>query len=58
MAVVEKGKIAVLVLLSADPLQDITNTKKIDAVIVRGRMLDHNALDSLLAGAENAVKNR
>jgi imidazolonepropionase-like amidohydrolase len=55
---VEKGKLADLVLLSADPLQDMTNTQKIEAVIVRGRMLDRSALNSLLAGAENAVKNQ
>jgi imidazolonepropionase-like amidohydrolase len=55
---VEKGKLADLVLLSADPLHDITNTQKIETVIVRGRMLDRNALASLLAGAENAVKNQ
>ncbi|HLZ39916.1 MAG TPA: amidohydrolase family protein [Candidatus Sulfotelmatobacter sp.] len=55
---VEKGKLADLVLLSADPLQEITNTQKIETVIVRGRMLDRKALDSLLVGAENAVKNQ
>jgi imidazolonepropionase-like amidohydrolase len=55
---IEKGKLADLVLLSGDPLQDITNTRKIEAVIVLGRMLDRNALDSLLAGAENAVKRQ
>jgi len=55
---VEKGKLADLVLLSADPLKNISNTQKIEAVIVNGRLLDHKALDSLLMEAENAVKNR
>lgn len=52
---VEKGKIADLVLLDADPLP---NTQKINAVVVNGRVLDREALDSLLTDAENAVKNR
>ena len=54
---IEKGKIADLVLLDADPLSDISNTQKIRAVIVNGRVLDRKALDSLLTDAENAVKN-
>ena len=55
---VEKGKLADLVLLSADPLQNISDTQKIDAVIVNGRLLDREELDSLLRDAENAVKGR
>jgi imidazolonepropionase-like amidohydrolase len=55
---IEKNKRADLVLLAADPLQNIANTQKIEAVIVNGRLLDRNALDSLLAGAENDVKNK
>ena len=55
---VEKGKLADLVLLSADPLQDIANTQKIEAVIVNGRVLDRKALNSLLASAQNAVRNK
>jgi hypothetical protein len=37
---------------------DIANTQKIEAVIVNGRLFDRTGLDSLLAGAENAVKNK
>jgi len=55
---IEKGKLADLVLLDADPLSDISNTQKIKTVIVNGRVLDRKALDSLLTDAENAVKNR
>jgi hypothetical protein len=36
----EKGKIADLVLVDANPLQDITNTKKIFKVIKDGRVVD------------------
>jgi imidazolonepropionase-like amidohydrolase len=49
---VEQGKLADLVLLDADPLQDIKNTKKITAVIVGGKLLTREALDKMLAAAE------
>ncbi|MCI0625221.1 MAG: amidohydrolase family protein [Acidobacteria bacterium] len=55
LGTVEQGKIADLVLLDADPLEDIRNTQKIRAVIVNGRYLDRSALDKLLAEAEVAV---
>jgi len=46
------GKNADLVLLDANPLDDIHNTRKINAVILRGELLDRFALDQLLTGAE------
>lgn len=55
---VEAGKLADLVLLSGDPLEDIANTRKIEAVVVCGRLLDRTALDNLLSEAENDVKNK
>jgi imidazolonepropionase-like amidohydrolase len=45
---VEEGKLADLVLLDANPLNDIHNTQKIRAVILRGQLLDRFALDKLL----------
>jgi imidazolonepropionase-like amidohydrolase len=42
------GLDADLVLLDADPLQDITNTRKIWKVVRAGRVLDRAKLDSLL----------
>jgi len=36
---IEKGKIADLVLLTADPLEDISHTRMIDSVVLRGRLL-------------------
>ena len=45
---VEKGKTADLVLLTADPLKDIRNTGKIEAVVVGGRLLVRKDLDRLL----------
>ena len=46
------GMVADLVLLDADPLADIGNTRRIRAVVLNGRMLDRNALDQLLRSAE------
>jgi imidazolonepropionase-like amidohydrolase len=41
---VETGKIADLVLLSADPLADIRNIEKVEAVIAQGRLVDRSRL--------------
>ena len=46
------GKVADLVLLDADPLTDVGNTRKIRAVVLNGRLLDRSALDQLLRSAE------
>jgi imidazolonepropionase-like amidohydrolase len=55
---IEAGKAADLVLLEADPLQDIRNTRRIAAVVRGGRVLDRGALDRLLRDAEaQAQKN-
>ena len=54
---VQTGKMADLVLLDADPLQDIANTRRINAVVVNGRLMARKALDDLLAqmAAANAT---
>ena len=49
---VEKGKLADLVLLDRNPLADINNTRKINAVVLNGRLLDRKTLDKLLADVE------
>ncbi|MGH3766323.1 MAG: amidohydrolase family protein [Pseudonocardiaceae bacterium] len=46
------GKRADLVLLDADPLTDIRNTRRINAVVAAGMLLPRNHLDAMLAGAE------
>jgi imidazolonepropionase-like amidohydrolase len=55
---VETGKIADLVLLSANPLRDIRNTQKITAVVADGRVFDRVALDEILASVEAAAKRQ
>jgi imidazolonepropionase-like amidohydrolase len=49
LGTVEKGKFADLVLLDADPLQNIANTRKVNAVVLNGRLLDRKTLDDMLA---------
>ena len=51
----ERGKLADLVLLDANPLDDIANTKRIRAVVLAGRYLNRAALDRLLQGVEKAA---
>jgi cytosine/adenosine deaminase-related metal-dependent hydrolase len=45
---VEVGKRADLVLLEANPLEDITNTRQIVGTMVRGRYFDRTDLDTIL----------
>ena len=47
---IEPGKLADLVLLDANPLEDIRNTQKIRAVVADGRLYRRADLDQLLAG--------
>jgi tetratricopeptide (TPR) repeat protein len=49
---VETGKTADLVLLEANPLEDISNTKKIEAVVVGGKYYSRPYLDEMLAKVE------
>jgi imidazolonepropionase-like amidohydrolase len=49
LGTVERGKIADLVLLDGNPLEDIRNTRKIAAVVVNGAYLPRGILDRMLA---------
>jgi imidazolonepropionase-like amidohydrolase len=53
---IEPDKIADLLLLDANPLDDIHNTQKIRAVILRGKLLDRSFLDELLTKEESFAK--
>jgi imidazolonepropionase-like amidohydrolase len=46
---VEKNKLADLIVLDADPLQDITATRKLHLVVSRGKVYDRARLDKLLS---------
>ena len=51
---VERGKVANLVLLDANPLDDIRNLKRVRAVIFHGRILDKQNLDALVAAQKTS----
>lgn len=52
---VEQGKKADLVLLEASPLENISNTKRIHAVIVDGKLIPKVSLDKMLKDVEAAA---
>jgi len=55
---IERGKVADLVLLDADPLQNIGNTRRIGAVVLRGKLIQRRDLDALLASVADAPDRR
>ena len=52
---IEIGKVADLVLLDANPLTNIGNTRRISAGVANGRLLSSAALKQMLAEVERAV---
>lgn len=52
---IKPGMAADLVLLTQNPLEDIAATRAIDAVVMRGAVLDRAALDKMLADAREKV---
>ena len=55
---IEEGKNADLVVLDADPLIDIRNTKKFSGVMFGGRYLDRSALDRMLSDSEALANSK
>jgi imidazolonepropionase-like amidohydrolase len=56
LGTIEKGKIADLVFLDANPLDDIRNTQKVGGVILNGRFYSRSDLQKILQGVEAAAK--
>lgn len=52
LGTIEKGKLADMVLLDANPLDDIRNTQKIAGVVAKGRYFPRSDLDKMLAEVE------
>jgi imidazolonepropionase-like amidohydrolase len=48
LGTVEKGKLADLVLLEANPLSDIKNTRKLAAVVIDGKWFSQAELQTML----------
>ena len=48
LGTIRKNMLADLVLLDANPLEDIRNTSKINAVVRDGKLHDRRALDQML----------
>jgi hypothetical protein len=56
LGTITQGKVADLVLLDADPLADIRNTRRISLVIANGRVFDTAARAQLLKRVESVLK--
>ena len=56
LGTIEKGKLADLVFLDANPLEDIRNTQKVSGVVLNGRFFSRPDLQKILQQVEEAAK--
>lgn len=54
---VANGKVADLVLLGANPLEDIRNTQQIESVIFNGNLYDGNAIEQISSHVEGQARS-
>lgn len=52
---IQVGRLADIVLLNADPIENISNTRDIDTVITRGQVLNRAKLNKLLSNARGQL---
>jgi hypothetical protein len=55
---IETGKLADFVMLEANPLENISNTRKVAAVVVNGRYLSKPELQKMVSDVEDAAKKK
>jgi imidazolonepropionase-like amidohydrolase len=54
---IEVGKLADLVMLDGNPLENISNTRKIDSVVLNGKLLSRTNLETVLKIARTSFRN-
>lgn len=58
LGTVAAGKVADLVLLQANPLEDVRNAREVAGVVANGRYLDSAALDAMLEASRRRMTDR
>jgi imidazolonepropionase-like amidohydrolase len=53
---IEEGKLADLIILDANPLDDIRNTDKISEVMLNGRLYDAETMNEIVTGGRKKAK--